>query len=179
MRNSLIDPQKAPKTDRILQRASVILTKTFHKSFHNELNEDLNFLVNPKNIVNLNEKSLGDGKKSFLENNVMRLSEKHEVFKPKSNLTPFLLLIALSLHGFFEGVALGIQKDSQDVLFLAIAILSHKWAESFTLVNKIIQFFSYLIFIFFKIFLKKHIYTNKSFKYNINPKNFLFIFKII
>lgn len=132
MRNSLIDPQKPSKQDRTLQRASVILTKTFHKSFHNELNDDLNFLVNPKNIVNVNDKS-ADNKKSLIED--LKPSGNKEEFKPKSNLTPFLLLIALSLHGFFEGVALGIQKDSQDVMFLAIAILSHKWAESFTLVN--------------------------------------------
>ncbi len=138
MRNSLIDPQRPPKQDKILQRASVILTKTFHKSFHNELNEDLNFLVNPKNVVNVNEKSV-ENKKSLVEE--IRSSAINEDFKPKSNLTPYLLLIALSLHGFFEGIALGIQKDSQDVMFLAIAILSHKWAESFTLVIDISSFF--------------------------------------
>jgi zinc transporter ZupT len=66
---------------------------------------------------------------------------KNDDFVPKSNLTPYLLLVALSLHGFFEGVALGIQKESKDVMFLAIAILSHKWAESFTLViNKFFCF---------------------------------------
>ena len=138
MRNSLIDPQKPPKQDKTLQRASVILTKTFNKSFQNDLNDDLNFLVNPKNIVNVHEKII-ENKKSLI--NELRKSVSKENFKPKSNLTPFLLLIALSLHGFFEGVALGIQKDSQDVMFLAIAILSHKWAEAFTLVS-----YNYLIY---------------------------------
>jgi len=132
MRNSLIDPQKAPKPDKTLQRASVILTKTFNKTYNNALNEDLNFFVNPKNVVNINanNKNPFDKRKSLIE----VLQENNETFKPKSNLTPFLLLIALSLHGFFEGLALGIQKESEDVLFLGIAILSHKWAESFTLV---------------------------------------------
>jgi len=152
MRNSLIDPQKPPKQDKTLQRASVILTKSFHKSFHNELNEDLNFLVNPKNIVNIN-----NNKKSEIDNNKhisIIGNEKKEQFKPKSNLTPYLLLIALSLHGFFEGVAIGIQKEAQGVMFLGIAILSHKWAESFTLVN----------------YFSKNI--NKNIKWNIFSFNF-------
>jgi len=58
----------------------------------------------------------------------------HEhTFNPKSNLTPYILLTALSIHGLFEGIALGLQKKPKDALFLAIAIISHKWAESFTL----------------------------------------------
>jgi len=52
----------------------------------------------------------------------------------KSNLTPYLLLVALSIHGFFEGLALGIQNDINSIMILAIAIIAHKWAESFTLV---------------------------------------------
>ena len=59
-------------------------------------------------------------------------AEKHH-FNPKSNLTPYLLLIALSVHGLFEGTALGVQRELKDTVFLAIAIVAHKWAESFTL----------------------------------------------
>lgn len=60
--------------------------------------------------------------------------EEHHHFLAKSNFTPYLLLIALSVHGFFEGIALGIQPSFNDVVILAIAIVAHKWAESFTLV---------------------------------------------
>lgn len=60
--------------------------------------------------------------------------EEHHHFLAKSNFTPYLLLIALSCHGFFEGIALGIQSSFNSVSMLAIAILAHKWAESFTLV---------------------------------------------
>ena len=126
MRNSIIDPSKPLKTDKSLQRASMILTKTFQKSFDYNLNDDMNFMVNPKNVVNVNEKD---------EIGPLKSEHKHEQFKPKSNLTPFLLLIALSMHGFFEGVALGIQNNVKGSIFLAIAILAHKWAEAFTLVN--------------------------------------------
>lgn len=57
---------------------------------------------------------------------------KHH-FNPSSNFTPYLLLIALSIHGLFEGTALGVQQTFKDSLFLTIAIIAHKWAESLTL----------------------------------------------
>ena len=54
-------------------------------------------------------------------------------FHPTSLLTPYILLIALSLHGLFEGTALGVMTKMRTTLFLFIAILAHKWAESFAL----------------------------------------------
>lgn len=54
-------------------------------------------------------------------------------FNPKSNLTPYVLMVALSIHGLFEGIALGLQEEFQQILYLGIAIIAHKWAESFTL----------------------------------------------
>lgn len=74
-------------------------------------------------------------------NNIVKEEEKetgvathdHHHPKPGSSFTPFILLIALSLHGFFEGVALGISGELQGVLFLVGAICAHKWAESLTL----------------------------------------------
>jgi zinc transporter 1/2/3 len=54
-------------------------------------------------------------------------------FNPKSNMTPYILLVALSIHGLFEGTALGVQQNFNEAVFLAIAIVAHKWAESFTL----------------------------------------------
>ena len=132
MRNSMIDPQKAPKTSKALDRSSLLLSKTFSKS--HAANDANLFMVNPKNIANVEDKEK-DGEKTGIANNINnKINEKPAEFKPKSSLTPFLLLIALSLHGFFEGIALGIQSDFNGVLFLGIAILSHKWAEAFTLV---------------------------------------------
>ena len=48
-------------------------------------------------------------------------------------MTPYILLIALSLHGLFEGSALGVMKTMKNTIFLLLAILAHKWAESFAL----------------------------------------------
>lgn len=126
MRNSMVEPQKAPKANRALSRSSLLLSKTFSKSTEPE---DLLFMVNPKNIANVSDKENGDTAINNFE------VEKKKEFKPKSSLTPFLLLIALSLHGFFEGIALGIQDNLDGILFLAGAIIAHKWAEAFTLVK--------------------------------------------
>lgn len=123
MRNSMIEKNKgsmieAPK-DKALVRASMILRNTLGVVKND--NEDMQYLVNPDKVD--------------VGGDHGHAHESTEKFKPKSNLTPFLLLIALSLHGFFEGIALGIQGAVKDTLFLFIAIVSHKWAEAFTLVS--------------------------------------------
>ena len=51
----------------------------------------------------------------------------------KNKLTPYVLLIALSLHGIFEGIALGVINNNSECIILFVAILAHKWAESFAL----------------------------------------------
>lgn len=137
MRNSMLEKQQTKsfvdnnqnrpllthKKDRALMNASLLLTKTLTKSFREPENEDLQYLVNPSN-VHVDERDA-----------IHNIQAPPKEFKPKSNLTPFLLLIALSLHGFFEGIALGIQSEFQGTIFLFIAIVSHKWAEALTLVK--------------------------------------------
>ena len=113
MRNSIIGPNSERKQDSALKRASLILSKNFSKSFRD--NDDMNLMVNPKNV------HVDDHQNLPIESS-------------SSLLTPLLLLTALSLHGFFEGMALGFQGGVRDSLFLATAILAHKWAEAFTLV---------------------------------------------
>lgn len=49
------------------------------------------------------------------------------------SITPYVLLLALGFHGFFEGMALGIQSEINDTLSLFLAIAAHKWAASLTL----------------------------------------------
>ena len=61
------------------------------------------------------------------------LEHKDHVFNPTSNITPYILLIALSIHGSIEGIALGVMNSLKDCSILFTAILLHKWAESFAL----------------------------------------------
>jgi zinc transporter 1/2/3 len=66
-----------------------------------------------------------------LENKEGRLSVKKE--KEKCNLTPFVLMIALSVHSIFEGIAFGLSKDMNSVINLGLSILIHKFAESMSI----------------------------------------------
>jgi len=45
----------------------------------------------------------------------------------------FLVVLALCIHDFFEGIALGVNKRTTGVYFLLLAFASHKWVISATL----------------------------------------------
>jgi len=137
MRNSIAEggPPKisaCTKPDKALLKASQILRRTLtgtHTPFKEEDDDDMKYMVNPKNVHVDDEKNIP----------VIQRQPSIVNLKAPSNITPFLLLVALSLHGFFEGLALGIQGEIKDTLFLAVAIISHKWAEAFTLVIEFIK----------------------------------------
>lgn len=69
-------------------------------------------------------------KESRLSNDI---DKKEHVFIPTSSVTPYILLIALSVHGLFEGMALGVMNTFKDCSLLFLAIILHKWAASFAL----------------------------------------------
>lgn len=72
------------------------------------------------------------------------------------NFTPFMLMIALSVHATFEGIALGLQPDFINTMDIVIAILVHKGAaasalgislvknfpKDFTMVRQLVFLFS-------------------------------------
>ena len=58
---------------------------------------------------------------------------EHEHHKKGPSITSYVLLLALGFHGFFEGMALGIQSKVQSTFSLFLAIAAHKWAASLTL----------------------------------------------
>lgn len=45
------------------------------------------------------------------------------------------LVLALSVHAVLEGIALGLQCGTRNIVLLGSGICAHKWAESFTLSN--------------------------------------------
>jgi len=57
--------------------------------------------------------------------------------KPMANFTPYLLIVAISAHGLFEGLSLGLQPNNSGCLFLLIPIVLHKYVDAFTLVNNL------------------------------------------
>ena len=47
----------------------------------------------------------------------------------KNNITSFILLFALSVHAFFEGIALGLLESEREILYMIVAISFHKWTK--------------------------------------------------
>ena len=45
----------------------------------------------------------------------------------------YFILIALSLHSFFEGVAFGIMDETSEAVNIMIAILAHKWSDTLSI----------------------------------------------
>jgi len=142
----IIVGQKTPnmKPDKNLFTASKILERAQARR-QNSIDRDCitnlpYFTAKDNSKLEIKEEKIGEKEGTKLE----KIEEKEEDkakttsfvqhhFNPKSNITPYILLIALSIHGLFEGTALGVQKNLNETIFLGIAIISHKWAESLTL----------------------------------------------
>jgi len=50
-----------------------------------------------------------------------------------AKLLPYVLMIVLSVHSIIAGITLGVAQTTPDMAPLFIAIISHKWTESFAL----------------------------------------------
>jgi zinc transporter ZupT len=57
--------------------------------------------------------------------------------KGGANAIVFIATIMLSIHGFLAGAALGLTESTSLALVIFLAIIGHKWAESFSLSIKI------------------------------------------
>ena len=102
------------KPDKNLMIASKILNR--NSSLQN-LNSDNDLYSNPNNnVIEINNEN-----------------KNNHVFNPTSSITPYILLIALSVHGVFEGIALGVMNTVKECSILFSAIILHKWAAAFAL----------------------------------------------
>lgn len=62
-----------------------------------------------------------------LQNQIaQRMIQKEENKKLQSKFHSLFLLIALSLHSLFEGLAIGLQQTSETVIQVFVAVLIHK-----------------------------------------------------
>lgn len=98
------------KPDKNLMIASKILNRN---SSPQKLNSDKN---TNDNIIDINNDN-----------------RNNHVFNPTSSITPYILLVALSVHGIFEGIALGVMNTVKECSILFSAIILHKWAAAFAL----------------------------------------------
>ncbi|XP_061462844.1 zinc transporter ZIP1 [Rhineura floridana] len=63
----------------------------------------------------------------------------HVDFNAHSAIRSVVLLLALSLHSVFEGLAVGLQEDGVQALEICLALLIHKGAIAFSLSLKLLQ----------------------------------------
>ena len=56
-------------------------------------------------------------------------------------MTPFLLMIALSVHSVFEGLAVGLALDLKDCVNMVLAIAIHKMAAGVSLGISLVRTF--------------------------------------
>ena len=71
------------------------------------------------------------------------------------NMTPFVLMIALSVHSIFEGLAVGLTSDVSNAFSMVLAIAVHKGAASSSLGISLVKTFPddftlcrWLVFVF-------------------------------
>jgi len=63
----------------------------------------------------------------------------HQFESEHSNLRSLLLLLALSFHSVFEGLAIGLQNSKEDMLTIFVAVMMHKAIMAFSLGLNIAQ----------------------------------------
>jgi zinc transporter 1/2/3 len=73
----------------------------------------------------------------FVDSSNVNLPEKQPGDQARSkaplNLLPFVLMIALSVHSIFEGIALGLINEMGPFINLMLSIMIHKFAESMSI----------------------------------------------
>ena len=119
-----------------------------HSLLHGHGNSHKDAKINVEPLPSLNISGRPTNNEEVAEVHLIENEEKEENEKEhehehhhgkKGGITPYILLLALGFHGFFEGMALGIQGEVRNTLFLALAIAAHKWAASLTLGISIIK----------------------------------------
>lgn len=69
----------------------------------------------------------------FLISNILFKEEDLETDVVKKSITPYILILVLSVHSIIAGMALGLETHAEASLAIFIAIISHKWVAAFAL----------------------------------------------
>lgn len=75
-------------------------------------------------------KSLEEQILNYKKSQVYDLNKKSQ---SNEGLTSYLLILALSIHAFFEGIAIGLQNSRMEIFYMFIAITFHKWVEALSI----------------------------------------------
>ena len=63
----------------------------------------------------------------------VEIDKEEEHGHGKCDMTPFILMVALSVHAIFEGIALGLLPGLKESFNLMISIVIHKFAEGMSI----------------------------------------------
>lgn len=115
--------------------------KSMNLDVENDQNKD--FEVQPIKVIHKDvethihndEEDHFHGKDHKYENKVKKNADHHghhhaTLKKDASYTSAFVILIAMGIHGLFEGLAFGVEKEEADVWNMFIAIAAHKWCDS-------------------------------------------------
>ena len=103
---------------------------------NNNIKPDKNMMIASKILNRNSSKNINNQNDLYSKDNCIEINngQKNEhIFNPTSSITPYILLIALSVHGIFEGMALGVMNTIKECSILFSAIILHKWAAAFAL----------------------------------------------
>ena len=103
---------------------------------NNNIKPDKNMMIASKILNRNSSKKINNQNDLYSKDNYIEINneQKNEhIFNPTSSITPYILLIALSVHGIFEGMALGVMNTIKECSILFSAIILHKWAAAFAL----------------------------------------------
>ena len=120
-----------PSSDKLGKLLNENEESDFEKSNDEIRLNNPNLKTNDNPVDNINSSSSSIPK--IDSNNVTMSSASEELSIKKKKLSAFIMLLSLSIHGLFECLALGIQTNYKNALFLFIALMIHKWAEAFAI----------------------------------------------
>jgi zinc transporter 1/2/3 len=86
----------------------------------------------PKKISDGNFKA-ESFKDKILNYNKSQVDDVNKTPQSKEGFTSYLLILALSIHACFEGIAIGLQNSRMEIFYMFIAITFHKWVEALSI----------------------------------------------
>ena len=101
------------------------------------------------------ERSKFECDKTRQNQDIIEISDSEDTKIGSCNLTPVILMLALSIHSLFEGIPVGLVNDVSDIWTFIIAISLHKWVAAMSLgisISKNYEGRGFLIYLLLLIF---------------------------
>lgn len=115
-----------------------IMTNKMMKTEQKEVQFDNSSMIKPETELTITNSDCSCYTSSYIENNLecknAVISSFHHHYAHDENRSKVLsiaLLVSLCFHGIFEGIAIGIQNDTINLVIFVVAMMIHKCGEAF------------------------------------------------